>query len=45
MLKMIQYIPASTGLFGLAYTEFRGKPGSPGISNFEIAREYISFVA
>lgn len=41
----MQNIPASTGLLGFAYTEFRGKPGSPGISNFEIAREYISFVA
>lgn len=41
----MENIPASTGLVGFAYTEFKGKPESPGISNFEIAREYISFVA
>lgn len=36
--------PASAGEFGLAYTEFKGNPASPGMSNFVIARLYISCI-
>lgn len=34
---------ASCGDPGLAYTAFSGNPASPGISNLEMANEYISW--
>lgn len=33
----LRLLPASAGELGFAYTEFNGKPESPGISNLEIA--------
>ena len=36
-------LPASCCVVGFAYTELRGKPGSPGMSNLDIAKVYISF--
>lgn len=40
---MTNLLPASLGFEGFAYTEFNGKFGSPGMSNFEIASVYISW--
>lgn len=38
------FLPASLEVAGFAYTVFRGNPDSPGMLNFEIAKEYNSWV-